>query len=87
MLEIDSGSQEQKYDECDSYEPHLKPFLRECSHDLKAMRTDIIGHRNDALEQQPSLIAHIEQVVTVVRGKLVNLCHFLHHEGDHHREP
>lgn len=49
------------------------------------MGADVVGHGYDALEEQPGLIAHIEQVVAVVGGQLVDLDHLLHHEGNHHR--
>lgn len=84
ILEEDGSKEEQQGYECDLYEHHLDSSLWELSHDVEAIGTDIIGHGYNAIEEQPSLIAHVEYVIAGVWGQLVDLDHFLRHEGNQH---
>lgn len=51
------------------------------------MSTDIIGEGDDAVKEQPGLIAHVQQVVGVVGGNFIDLNHLLNHERNHHGQP
>lgn len=66
--------------------PSDEALFGDARHGIEPKAGDVVGEWDDAVEEQPGLVAHVEDVVRVIRGDLVDLDHLLHHEGNQHRQ-